>query len=143
MNGMKMPVYWLVTFLFNFGIYAFTVVVFFLFGAYAVGLQFFYQTGFGILFTLLVGWGYAQIALSFFFQAFISKARTATVLGYLVSIWMVLWGCVLNLVVYTHPRVMPSAFYIYPQFALTRSLYILSMACGNYRCVETWDEVDT
>jgi hypothetical protein len=94
------------------------------------------------LIIFLAGWGYAQVGLAFFYQAFVNKARTATVIGYLISIWMVLWGCVLNIIVYPQPTVMPWYFFLYPQFALTRGIYQMSMACGYYRCIETFDMLD-
>ena len=44
----------------------------------------------------MLGWGVAQIGLAFFIQVFISKARTATIWGYLLSIQTVLLGLTLN-----------------------------------------------
>jgi hypothetical protein len=86
MNGMRILNYWAVNFIFDFALYAVTIFFFMLFGAYFLELQFFTQTDKGVLMTVFIGWGLSQIALAFFFQVFISKARTATVLGYLVSI---------------------------------------------------------
>jgi hypothetical protein len=45
MNGMKMKMYWIVTFLFNYLVYWLTVLIFYLFGAKIVGLPYFSQTG--------------------------------------------------------------------------------------------------
>ena len=114
MNGMKMSTYWGITFLYNFFIYATMVGIFFWFGNYMCELQFFYQTNIWILLVFFIGWGYAQIALAFFFQSFLNKARTATVIGYLISIWMALWGTVLNVIVYPQPMEMPWIYFLYP-----------------------------
>jgi ABC-type multidrug transport system ATPase subunit len=142
MNGMRILNYWVVNFLFDFALYAVTIFFFMLFGLYFLELQFFTQTNKAILTTVFIGWGLSQIALAFFFQVFISKARTATVLGYLVSIWTVLWGVTLNLAVYPAPYQMPGHFYLYPHFAMTRAIYLLSYSCGYYKCVEGWDELE-
>lgn len=36
---------------------------------------------------VFIGWGLAQISISIFFQVFISKAQSATILGYLLSVF--------------------------------------------------------
>jgi ABC-type glutathione transport system ATPase component len=36
---------------------------------------------------------------------------------------------------------MPGHFYLYPNFAMTRAIYLLSLSCGYYKCVEGWDEI--
>ena len=143
MNGMKIANYWVVGFCFNFAIYATTVIIFMLFGVVVVNLQFFTQTSPLLMAILLTGWGICQISLAFFIQVFISKARTATIWGYLLSIWTVLWGITLNLAVYPLPREMPNYIIWYPHFAFTRSIYILSNNCGYYKCVESMSEVSS
>jgi ABC-type multidrug transport system ATPase subunit len=141
MNGMMITNYWIVSFFFNFFIYAVTVTVFMIFGLLVVKLQFFYQTSAGVLILMLVGWGICQISLAFFIQVFISKARTATIWGYLLSIWTVLWGITLNIAVYPLPQTLPNYLIWYPHFAFTRSIYILSYNCGYYKCVESMSEM--
>lgn len=86
MNGMRLRNYWLVNFTLGLLVYYATVGLFFLFGATVLDLQFFTQTGGWVVFILLSGWGVAQIALAFCAQVFISKAQTATVWGYLLSV---------------------------------------------------------
>ena len=49
MNGLRMYNYWLINFAFNFLIYLVTLIVFMLFGAFAMGLQVFLDSNFGIL----------------------------------------------------------------------------------------------
>lgn len=141
MNGMKIANYWIVGFGFNFFIYSITVIIFMVFGVVVVKLQFFTQTSPAVLIIMLIGWGICQISLSFFIQVFISKARTATIWGYLLSIWTVLWAITLNLAVYPLPNEMPNFLVWYPHFAFTRCIYILSNNCGYYKCVESVSEV--
>jgi ABC-type multidrug transport system ATPase subunit len=143
MNGMKIINYWVVGFCFNFAIYSITVFIFMIFGLVIVQLQFFSETSPAILILMLLGWGICQISLAFFIQVFISKARTATIWGYLLSIWTVLWGITLNLAVYPLPREMPNYLIWYPHFAFTRSIYILSQACGYYKCMGSLSEMSS
>ena len=49
MNGLRMYNYWLINFAFNFIIFTITVIVFMLFGAFAMDLQIFLDSNFGIL----------------------------------------------------------------------------------------------
>jgi hypothetical protein len=78
MNGMNMSQYWLVNYLFNFMIYTFMVILFYVFGRWAVDLSTFTETAPHIFAVTFVGWGLAQISFAFFFQVFLSKARSAT-----------------------------------------------------------------
>ena len=143
MNGMRITNYWVVNFSFNYIIYSVTILVFLLFGSFVVKLQFFTQTNTLLMCLLFGGWGISQIALAFFIQVFISKARTATIWGYLLSIWTVLWGITLNLAVFPYPQEMPWYILLYPHFALTRAIYNLSYNCGYYKCVESFSEVSS
>lgn len=141
MNGMRISRYWAVSFLFNLGIFIVTVGAFYLFGYTVLGLQFFTQTNLWVLCAFFLGWGISQISLAFLIQVFISRARTATIWGYLLSIWTSLWGITLNVAIYPIPYTLPWYFLIYPHFALTRGIYLFSYHCGYWKCIETLEEV--
>lgn len=57
MNGMRIINYWIVNYLFFFFMYFITATVFMLFGYFILGLSFFTETNFGLLFFTLFGWG--------------------------------------------------------------------------------------
>lgn len=57
MNGMRMKDYWIITYLFCVLITFFTYTFFYLFGYFVLRLDFFVDTGFSVLFTVLLGWG--------------------------------------------------------------------------------------
>jgi hypothetical protein len=78
MNGMKMRYYWIVNYLWNLTMYLVAALIFYIFGRYILVTAFFTDTGFFPLFIVIFGWGLAQVSLSFFFQNFLSKARSAT-----------------------------------------------------------------
>lgn len=56
MNGMRMQVYWAVTYLFFFLVSFLTFSVFYLFGYFVLDLDFFVDTGFLVIFTIFIGW---------------------------------------------------------------------------------------
>jgi len=78
MNGLKMRYYWLINYLWNLIMYCASVTVFILFGQFVLEISFFTETGTGPMLVMLFGWGLSQVSLSFFWQNFIGKARSAT-----------------------------------------------------------------
>lgn len=83
-NGMKMRNYWLSLYIFNLIIYAVTFLLFFIFGCFVFKFSIFTETSWGLQTLLYIGWGFCQIGLAFFFQAFLSNARTSTSKSYLI-----------------------------------------------------------
>lgn len=67
MNGMRMRDYWVVTYIFCLLISFFTFSIFYLFGYYALALDFFVDTGFSVLATIFTGWALTQISFAIFF----------------------------------------------------------------------------
>jgi len=78
MNGMKMRYYWFVNYIWNTILYTLSSSFFLIFGVYILKVPFFYETGSVVLITIVFAWGLCQVSLSFFFQNFLSKVRTAT-----------------------------------------------------------------
>lgn len=156
MNGMKMKNYWIVSYLWNVALFMLAAFIFFLFGIYILKLPFFTDTKISILFYVVLGWGLSQVSLSFFFQNFLSKVRTATskdsfpletfiyflVIGYLLSIWTCIIAVSFNVGVYPYPNVLPFQLRLYPPFAFCRIIYSLSIKCSNYVCVRGFYDFD-
>jgi len=78
MNGMKMANYWISNYVWNFLLFMLSSLVFIFFGIFVLRLPFFVETNPWILLSVVVGWGLSQVSLSFFFQNFLAKVRTAT-----------------------------------------------------------------
>jgi hypothetical protein len=57
--------------------------------------------------AIFVGWGLSVNTLSIFFQVFINKARTATIVGYLLSVWISVMAVTINLAIYPDPYEIP------------------------------------
>ena len=64
-----------------------SVGIFYLLGTYLAEMPIFVKTGFIPMGTVLLGWGLNQVCLSVFVQNFVSTTRTATVGGYILSIF--------------------------------------------------------
>ena len=155
MNGMKMFNYWFINFCFDYILYIFTAGIFIIFGFSILQIQVFIETSPTIMFFMLVGWGYSQIALAFFFSVFLNKAQTATsiniyiyiyiicvVAGYMLSLWTTVVALSLNSTLFEYPREMPSYLSLYPTFAFARIFYRISYACGFSNCVYDAREAD-
>ena len=77
MSGMKMNAYWIGNYFWFFLLTLITLATFFLAGRFALGTNFFRDTNFWVLASILVGWGLSQISLAVVFQNLFSKAKTA------------------------------------------------------------------
>lgn len=58
--------------------------------------------------------------MAFFFQVFIQKARAATIVGYILSIWTIITAVTFNVGVYPVPLTIPMGMRLYPHFAFCR-----------------------
>lgn len=107
MNGLKVFKYWIMSYLFNFGLEVITFTAFFVFGKYVLGLSYFTETSSILMIVVLLGWAISQLSIANFVQVFINKGRTATVVGYVLCIFMTLIGQTFASGIYPMPTVMP------------------------------------
>ena len=138
MNGLNIKYYWISTFIFNFLISMVTFMVFYLFGFYVIGLSFFTETSFGLFWIMLVGWAIAQISLTNFVQIFINNAKSATIIGYLLSIFSTLVGEALTITIHPYPMDMPFLLLLYPPFSLCRINTMIGAACATSGCYRSF-----
>jgi len=134
MNGMKISNYWLVYFIFNFILCTITNIVFFLLGALVLKTDFFIKTSPILLILVAVGWSISQIGLAAFFQTFLSKSRSANIIGYVVAIWTMLISSTLNVGVYQTPSHFPGWLQALPPCAFNRLFYLMLSNCSDANC---------
>lgn len=134
MNGLNIKYYWVSTFIFNFCLSLITFFIFFAFGRYVLALTFFTQTDAGLMWLTLVGWAIAQISMTNFVQIFISNGKSATIIGYLLSIFSTLVGEVIAVFIYAYPLQVPTLMLFYPPFSLCRIIYLMGLACSTTGC---------
>jgi hypothetical protein len=138
MNGLNIKYYWINTFIFNFIISLITFSTFYIFGYAVLKLTIFTETGILLYWTILLGWAIAQISLTNFVQIFVNNAKSATILGYLLSIFSTLIGEALSTTIHPFPMEMPIWLLMFPPFALCRINNLLGLACASGGCYRSW-----
>lgn len=141
-NGMKMRFYWLSNFTFNFLLYTVTMFIFNVIGGVALKLSLFTDTNLFLLFLIYFGWGLCQVGMAFFFQAFLSNARSATIIGYIISLWTTLLAVSLNYTIFNLPAKIPLWLLTYPTFNICRIFYYLTAKCGYESCIGDLGNLD-
>lgn len=141
MNGLKLKYYWICTFFFNFLISMVTFAIFYIFGAFVLDISFF-STSWVLLWVIFIGWAIAQISMTNFIQIFITNGRSATIIGYILSIFSSLLGETISVTVYADPLTMPTSLLLYPPFALCRIIYHIGIACSSNGCFRHITEIN-
>lgn len=131
MNGLNVKYYWVSTFIFNFAITSIMLTFFYCFGRYYLGLTMFVQTNPTVFWSLLVGWAIALISMTNFVQIFINSAKSATIIGYLLSIFSCFVGEAITTFIYAYPQTVPVPILLYPPFALCRAIYLIGFNCAS------------
>lgn len=143
MNGLKIKYYWISTFLFNFILSMAAFSVFYIFGTYVLELTFFTQTSSAFMWVVLIGWAIAQIGMTNLVQIFIRNAKSATIIGYLLSVFSTLLGETISVAVYSDPQIMPFWLLAYPPFSLCRIIYKMGIACSSTGCYKSLFDISS
>ncbi len=141
MNGMKITNYWLVYFIFNFLLCIITNIVFFMLGAFVLQTQFFLSTSPLLLIIVAVGWSISMIGMAAFFQTFLSKSRSANIIGYVIAIWTMMIASTLSVGVYQTPSEFPGWLQALPPFAFNRLFYLMLINCSDSDCYNVIGEI--
>lgn len=131
MNGLDSKHYWVSFFIVSFFLSLVTSLTIYIFGVFVFEIEFFTDTSPIIIWTMFVGWAIAQIAMTSFFQIFINNSKTASIVGYVLSIFSTLIGEVLATLIFPLPMTFPLPLLLYPPFALCRIFYYLGWSCSN------------
>jgi ABC-type multidrug transport system ATPase subunit len=117
------------------------MVFFLIFGSFVFSLNLFRETSFLLIFVTLFVWGFAQIGLAYFFQAFLSNARTTSVIGYMIAFWLILIGTCLNLAMFVLPKEAPYLLNLFPSFGISRIFYYMASFCAYDTCISEFSRV--
>ncbi len=99
------------------------------FGA-ALNLEVFVATAVTTMGMFWLLWGLSLISLSYFLSAFVNGKSAASMLGYTVALGGPLFATLLALGVYVIADVpMPVAWFLWPQIAMVRGIYLFTAAC--------------
>lgn len=127
MNGMRMSAYWTAMISYNFIIYLLTAALFWVLGYLLLDLNFFNMINPLPMIVLLVGWGVAQIGMSILFSVFINNTTVSSVLGYILSIFLILVATSYNAEIYAYPDKLPAYYLVIPHFSFSRIIYIFGV----------------
>ena len=142
MNGLNVKYYWVNFFLFNYLLSLITFLTFYIFGRFVMQLSLFYNTSFVVMWSVLLTWGIAQISLTMLVQIFLNDAKSATIIGYLLSIFSTIAGQPISIVIYPYPTPLPWGLILYPPMALCRAFGMISVACSNDACYKSIFSID-
>ena len=90
-NGLREFNYWVSFLLWNFLILSFAVIIFLSAGWSYIQIDFFSGTNKSIVIWFLSAWNLGQIGFSLFVAGFINKGTTATLVGYTLSVFLILY----------------------------------------------------
>ena len=142
-NGLKMRYYWISNFIVDFCIYAITALLFVIFEIYVFKLRFFGESSTLLIILTFLGWGFSQIGLSYFFQAFISKEKISTVLFLSFYFFISFALFCLNMALFVIPLEAPWILNILPTFAFIRIFHYITFSCGFQACISEISSINT
>lgn len=131
MNGLNVKLYWVNFFIVSFMLTIVCSMIMYVVGTYIIEITFFTKTSWVVIWITFIGWAIAQISMTSFFQIFINNSKTATIIGYILSIFSTLIGVTICTVVFPAPLTLPLLLIMYPPFALSRIVFHLGMACAD------------
>eukprot|EP00941_MAST-03F_sp_MAST-3F-sp1_P002476 g2476.t1 len=136
--GVSSIAYVLSSLITNFCVYMFSVFVFWGVGHFS-GVLFFRETDSKLLLLFFIGWGFALVALAQFLSVLVKTARMASILGYLLAVFGSLACGLVSSMVFGKPFVvgvnfqpdneLPFWLYAWPQFGVTRAIFVMCYAC--------------
>lgn len=130
MNGLNIKYYWINFFIVSFIISMISSINMYL-SAYYIDIMFFTKTATSVIWMMFVSWSIAQISMTTLFQVFINNSKTATIVGYILSIFSTIIGLTISTLIYPYPTKVPTYVLLYPPFSLSRIVFHIGMACAD------------
>lgn len=140
-NGLRNLNYWLTFVLYYFIILEATTIMWLLMGRAWIDIEFFQGTSIWIHIWIFTIWNLAQIGFSLFFSTFLKAARSATLVGYQGSIFLILFLSITSQFLFPNPGKMPFLFYFIPQTGLVRYIYLTISKCIDVKCYTNLSDI--
>ena len=134
LSGLRMSVYWLVTYVFDLFLYLLVCLAVYI-TSYLFSMRLFTQSPWTLLLVVMLVWGHALIAMCCLLATLFSRARTASVVGYLIVIVAVGVSNLLNSSVFLG-MTPPLWYMIVPPLAFYRVWFVLEDACIDLDCLQ-------
>lgn len=140
-NGLVTINYWITFFVYNFINLELTVFIFLAVGKIFIDIEYFQKSSFVIMFWFLSAWNCSQIGFALFMSTFIKSPSSATLAGYTISIFLILFLCMMSQFLFPNPGNLPMLFYFFPQSALVRFFYLSISRCIDFKCVDSFGDI--
>ncbi|OLY81822.1 ABC transporter A family member 7 [Smittium mucronatum] len=124
MNGLKLRYYYLAHYI-HFFILSIWSSFFFILAGKIFKLELFTRTELGLLALIMILWSNVQVSLSFFLSTLFKRSSISQVFVYLIVLWGVIVDAAISLI---YTRTAPTAYLIWPPFAMYRILDTLNIA---------------
>ena len=140
-NGLVTTNYWVIFFAYNFIVLQITTLIFLAVGRYWIEIDFFQKSSMWIMIWFLSAWNCSQIGMALFVSTFVKKSSSANLVGYTISVFMILFLAMQSQFLFPNPGHLPWLFYVIPQTPLVRYFYLSISRCIDFECVSTLSQV--
>lgn len=136
-NGLKTKSYWKAFYTYNTLQLTIVLLVFMLAAKIFVKIEYFQSSSMMIFFWFLTVWNLAQISFALLVSTFISRSSTATLVGYTVSIFLILFISMISQFIFPSPGNLPWVMYLIPQTPYIRFFYLGISKCVSGECISS------
>jgi len=113
-NGLKTTSYWIAFYAYNFIILSAVTITFLVVAKFYVSIDFFQKSSLLLIFYFLSIWNLSQIGFALFCSTFINQSAFATLAGYTISIFLLLFLCMISQFIFPSPSPEPWLLYLLP-----------------------------
>lgn len=140
-NGLVTSSYWVAFYVYNFIILSAVLIVFLIIARFTIEIDYFAKSSMLLIFWFLSIWNIAQISFALFCSTFIQKSSTATLAGYTISIFMILFICMISQFIFPSPGELPWVMYFLPQTPFVRFFYLTISRCVSDECMDSFGRI--
>lgn len=141
LSGLSVIHYFTVTYVIDYIFYLLVLAIFLIMSA-IFQLRYLTGTNFLIIFLGFFGWGLSLVSWAFFLSAFIENTLVAVVVGYLLSIFGVVSGIILETEVFVKGNYYYKIALLVNPWAIVELCQTLSSECNQYHCPQIGSLVD-
>eukprot|EP01113_Clastostelium_recurvatum_P025339 TRINITY_DN3048_c0_g1_i1.p1 TRINITY_DN3048_c0_g1~~TRINITY_DN3048_c0_g1_i1.p1 ORF type:complete len:846 (+),score=207.73 TRINITY_DN3048_c0_g1_i1:85-2622(+) len=143
MAGLKMHVYWIVTYIFDYVLYLIVMLVLIIYGN-ILQFRFFTQTDPSVYFVLFFLFGFSMVSFCFFLSCLMSKEHTASIITFIYVMFISLTANIMNNAFIGNPDTPLAAFIVtafVPHFTFHRIITYISIEYLNNHPGLTWSGI--
>lgn len=140
-NGLVTSSYWVAFYVYNFIVLSFVAILFLGVAKFTIKIEYFEKSNILLIFWFLSIWNLAQISFALFTSTFIKTSSMATLAGYTISIFLILFLCMFSQFIFPSPAELPLVMYLIPQTPFVRFFYLTISRCVSDECLDSFDRI--